>query len=139
MPAATSTFKLDWENLDRRFEIENTSKTWPRIKFPPCYRSLGSRTSRPSVGLVNGLPWKHFVKQLLGVVDVGGCSSCWSAGLSAKRCVRSHRGTGSYKASTLVACFLTRALVTVVPCFSVRRPTRMPWSKLYQSVWLRKL
>ena len=41
MPAATSTFKLDWENLDRRFEIENTSKTWPRIKFQPCYRSLG--------------------------------------------------------------------------------------------------
>ena len=45
------------------------------------------------------MPRSHFVKQLLGVVDVVGCSGCRSAGPSAMRGGRSHRGTGSYRAS----------------------------------------
>ena len=85
---------------NRRFRIEDASKTWPRIKLPPCSRPLRSWTSGPSAGLVSGLPRSHFVKQLLGVVDVVGCSGCRSAGPSAMRGGRSHRDVGSYRALT---------------------------------------
>lgn len=83
--------------------------------------TLFLRTSGPSAGLVNSLPWRHFVKQLLGVIDVD-CSICWSAGPSAKRGGRSHRVRGARK-----HCLLPHACLWWCrggPRFSVCRLTR---------------
>jgi hypothetical protein len=38
--------------------------------MPSCSSPLGSRTSRPSAGLVSCLPRRNFIKKLSGVVDV---------------------------------------------------------------------
>jgi len=47
-------------------------------------------------------PWRHFVKQFQGVVHVGGCSSCWSAGLCALLRESSHRGSWELQTLALV-------------------------------------